>query len=45
MVEEDDDFYGGPALLHSLQNRDVTVIRPSDFAALLREQIISGGTL
>jgi putative PIN family toxin of toxin-antitoxin system len=44
LVSGDEDFHDDPALLRFLQERDVTAIRPADFAALLREQAISGDT-
>lgn len=43
-VTGDEDFHDDPALLRFLQEHDVTAIRPADFAALLREQTISGDT-
>lgn len=43
LVTGDKDFHDDPALLRFLQKRGVTAIRPADFAALLREQTISGG--
>ncbi|MBC8248873.1 MAG: putative toxin-antitoxin system toxin component, PIN family [Anaerolineales bacterium] len=42
LVTGDEDFHGDPALLRFLQERDVAVIRPADFATLLREHTISG---
>ncbi len=44
LVTGDEDFHDDPELLRFLQERDVAVIRPADFAALLREHVISGGT-
>jgi uncharacterized protein len=44
LVTGDEDFHDDPALLCFLQERGVTAIRPADFAALLREQTISGDT-
>jgi predicted nucleic acid-binding protein len=42
LVTGDEDFHDDPVLLRFLQEHDVTAIRPADFAALLREQTISG---
>jgi len=44
LVTGDEDFHDDPALLRFLQERDVGVIRPADFAALLRQQTIPGDT-
>jgi hypothetical protein len=44
LVTGDEDFHDDPALLRFLQEHGVTAIRPADFAALLREQAISGDT-
>jgi putative PIN family toxin of toxin-antitoxin system len=44
LVTGDEDFHDDPALLRFLQERSVTAIRPTDFAALLREHAMSGDT-
>jgi len=44
LVTGDEDFHDDPALLRFLQERDVAVIRPADFAGLLRQQTIPGDT-
>ncbi len=45
LVTGDEDFHDDPTLLRFLQERGVAVIRPTDFAALLRQQAIPGETL
>ena len=44
LVTGDEDFHDDPTLPRFLQEHSVTTIRPADFAALLREQTISGDT-